>query len=47
MANIRASIMKRINALRHDDIALIKHGKVRLLLDRRNRLDHKLAGGMF
>ncbi len=47
MANIRASIMKRINALRHDDIALIKHGPYRLLLDRRNRLDHKLAGGMF
>jgi hypothetical protein len=33
MANIRASIMKRINALCHDDIAPIRHGNVSLLLD--------------
>lgn len=46
MTNIRASLLKRFNALRHNRIALIRHGNSLFLVDRANRLDQKMMGGL-
>ncbi|MBX3488936.1 FkbM family methyltransferase [Parvibaculum sp.] len=46
MTNIRSSLLKRFNALRHSRIALIKHENSLFLVDRANRLDEKMMGGL-
>lgn len=46
LKNLRQSIRKRLNRLRHGRLALVKHNNCSFLLDTYNSLDMKIMGGM-